>query len=131
MASKPNPKLPSNAYAPPTSHHVKQICINSINTNQLIPESPFIPYSDVPNTIRAQIDTGADLTCTNLIKILHDYRPYSRSFPCLIRLAGAVNSNDGTYPLGEGFIHVPATIKQRICPYLMRLFTTTLIHSNL
>ena len=69
-----SPTLPAGAYAPPTSHHVKQIRINTINTGQLVPEPPFIPHSDVPTTIRAQIDTGADLTCTNLIEILHDYR---------------------------------------------------------
>ena len=112
MPSKSNLQLPCDAYAPLTSHHVKQIRINSINTDQLIPEPPFILHSDVPTTIRAQIDTGADLTCTNLIEILHDYCPYSKSFQCRIELVGAVDSNDGTYPLGEGHIHVLAAMKQ-------------------
>ena len=112
MHSDCTPQAQRTAYAPPTSHRVKRIRVNSINTDQIIPDPPFIPHTDVPTTIRAQIDTGADLTCTNLIEILHDYSSYSKSFPCRIKLVGAVDSNDGIYPLGEGYIHVPASTKQ-------------------
>ena len=112
MHSDCTPQAQRTAYVPPTSHRVKRIRINSINTDQIIPDPPFIPHSDVPTTIRAQIDTGADLTCTNLIEILHDYSSYNKSFPCRIKLVGAVDSNDGIYPLGEGYIHVPASTKQ-------------------
>ena len=135
MHSDSNLHIPRAAYAPPTSHHVKQIRINLINTEQFILEPPFIPHSDVPTTICAHIDTGADLTCTNLIEILHDYCPYSKSFPCRIKLVGALDSNNGTYPLGEGYIHVPAAIKQgyvRIqCVYSPQLSSTLISEDDI
>ena len=61
------------------------------------------------NEVRAQFDSGANATVTNLWVYLHDYKPYNRKFKCLVQLTGAVGSND-VYPLGEGKLHVPANV---------------------
>ena len=36
------------------------------------------------NDVRAQFDSGADETVTNLRVYLHDYKPYNRKFKCPI-----------------------------------------------
>ena len=59
-------------------------------------------------TVRTQIDTGADITCTNLIDIIHNYKPYTKEFPCQLKLISAIDSTDGVYPHGKGYIYVPA-----------------------
>ena len=61
------------------------------------------------NDVRAQFDSGADATVTNLRVYLHDYKPYNRKFKCPVRLTGAVGSTD-VFPLGEGKLHVPAPV---------------------
>ena len=95
-------------YIPPTHTSTKSICIKSLQTDTIHPPPPIIYDRDITTAIRGQLDTGADLTCTNLIEILHDYKSYSKSFPCRIKLVGAIDSTDGVYPHGEGYIHVPA-----------------------
>ena len=64
----------------------------------------------IPSAVRAQqINTGADITCKNLIGVIHNYKkPYKKEFPCQLKLVGAINSTDGVYPHGKGYIHVPA-----------------------
>ena len=66
------------------------------------------------NDVRAQFDSGADATVTNLRVYLHDYKPYNRKFKCPVRLTGAVGSTD-VFPLGKGKLHVPAAVP---CGYI-------------
>ena len=62
---------------------------------------------DDPDAIRAQIDTGAFVTCTNQRHMLHDYREFSPSHPCPVRLLPAKVGSD-MLPHGVGYLHVPA-----------------------
>eukprot|EP00536_Pseudo-nitzschia_multiseries_P018076 jgi/Psemu1/54030/gm1.54030_g len=72
---------------------------------------PLLSHLPLPNldhvittSICAQIGTGANITCTNMIDILHNYKPYNINFPWPFKLTGTIN-NKPIYPLGEGFIH--------------------------
>ena len=101
------------AYTPPLAHNlqIRQIRIHSITKHQVDPAPKL--QRDLTTVIRAQLDTGADITCTNLVHVLHNYKPYTKSFPCRVRLVGAFGDNGdknlGTYPLGEGLLHIPAS----------------------
>ena len=66
------------------------------------------------NDVRAQFDSGADATLTNLLVYLHDYKPYNRKFKCPVRLTGTIGSTD-VFPLGEDKINVPAAVP---CGYI-------------
>ena len=101
------------AYTPPLARdlQIRQIRVHSITKHQVDP-APNLKR-DLTTVIRAQLDTGADITCTNLLHVLHDYKPYTKSFPCRVRLVGAIGNNGdenlGIYPLGEGLLHIPAS----------------------
>lgn len=69
------------------------------------------------NEIRAQIDTGAHVSCTNLQHILHQYTAFNESFPCPIRMKGAITDTKAI-PLGVGYLHVPAPTPQGFLPVL-------------
>ena len=105
--------LNGDPYTPPLAKHItlRRINIHDI-TKHNVPEPPALSH-DLTTVVRAQLDTGADITCTNLIDVLHDYRQYSISFPCKIRLIGAIGQdgdpNLGIFPLGEGYLHIPAS----------------------
>lgn len=62
---------------------------------------------DGKDKVRAQFNTGANASVTNLFVYLHDYKLYDHKYKCPVKLTGAVGSND-TYPLGEGYLHIPA-----------------------
>jgi len=83
--------------------------------------------------IRAQLDTGAMVTCTNLLHVFHDFRYYDTKFPCRKRLTGAIDKSVGILPLGEGTLHVPAINRQGYvavkCLYSPHL-TSTLLSEN-
>jgi hypothetical protein len=53
--------------------------------------------NDLP---RAQMDDGAQVTCTNDRTLLHNYRAYGPGFPCPIRLKPAVR-NAAVHPIKE------------------------------
>ena len=64
-----------------------------------------------PDNIRGQIDTGAKVSCTNMLFLLHEYKPYTRRRPSKIRLTAAIsdeNSDIGIIPEGEGYLHIPS-----------------------
>ena len=63
--------------------------------------------TDVTSAAHAQIDTGADTTCTNLLYLLHRYKPFSPSNPCPLHLRPAKKGATIT-PLGAGYLRVPA-----------------------
>ena len=75
-------KLHGDAHTPPLARqiHIRRINIQKTPENDLqIP--PQLPQN-MTTTVRAQLDTGAEITCTNLCDALHDYGPYDKSFPC-------------------------------------------------
>ena len=73
-----------DAYTPPLA---KQLALRRINihsiTRHKVPDPPKLHHNLV-TAICAQLDTGADITCTNMKDCLHDYRSYDKSFPCKI-----------------------------------------------
>ena len=71
-----------------------------------------------PNTVfRALVDTGAWGSATCHKELIMDYTKYTSSFPCPVRLTGAITEDNGVsnsiVPLGEGFILVPSWFPQR------------------
>ena len=52
------------------------------------------------------------VSCTDKLHILHKYCAYDKSFPCPLKLSGAVSTSEDVLPLGEGFLHVPAINQQ-------------------
>ena len=70
-------------------------------------DAPIVDYFDGPDTVRAQIDTGAFVSCTDQLHMIHDYQAFSAKFPCPVRLQPATEGSDAT-PEGFGYFHVPA-----------------------
>ncbi len=84
----------------------KKDCCNAANNSSSKAESPSLDHDD-NNAIRAQIDTGAFASCTDQLHMLHAYRPFTKTFPCPIRLLPATEGSDLS-PQGVGYLHVPA-----------------------
>ena len=84
---------------------------------------------------RGQIDTGAMVSCTDKLHILHKYRAYDESFLCPLKLAGAVSSSEDVHPLGEGFLHVPAINQQDFvavrCFYSPHILSTSISENDI
>lgn len=57
--------------------------------------------------ISAQLDTGAHVSCTDQLHMLHNYVEFSDKNPCPIKLMPATHKSDTT-PKGYGYLHVPA-----------------------
>ena len=89
---------------------------------------------DDPDAIRGEIDTGAKVTCTNLLYILHDYTPYTAVKPSPLRLKGAIASDSNSIvPLGHGYIRLPSPNRQgyiAVRSYYHPDLTSTLISEN-
>ena len=89
-----------------------------------------------PDNIRGQIDTGAKVSCTNMLFLLHEYKPYTRRRPSKIRMTAAIsddNSDIGIIPKGEGYLHIPSANTKgyiRIKAYYSPYLTSTLISEN-
>eukprot|EP00980_Cylindrotheca_fusiformis_P009852 scaffold2183_cov131-Cylindrotheca_fusiformis.AAC.1 len=78
--------------------------------NLMIDTPALHPISIEDNTsegIRAQIDTGAFVTCTDQLNMLHNYQQFTSSAPSPIRLMPATVDSD-TVPKGFGYLRVPA-----------------------
>ena len=107
--------------------------INAININigpatgfpDIISESS--PHSQHMHSPRAQIDTGAFVTCTDLLHMLHGYTGFSESSPCPVRLLPATVGSDAT-PKGYGFLHVPA--RKKIGFLSVRTFYTPILRTT-
>ena len=101
--------------------------VNNLKSVSLIEDAS---YSN--DDIRAQLDTGAMVTCTNFCT-LYDFRYYDSKFPCTKRLTGAIDKSVGVLPLGEGSLRVPAINRQGYiavkCLYSPHL-TSTLLSEN-
>jgi len=57
--------------------------------------------------IRAQVDTGAHVSCTDQLHMLHGYRDFTQSLPSPVKLMPATVGSDAV-PKGFGYLHVPA-----------------------
>jgi hypothetical protein len=62
---------------------------------------------DDPDALRAQIDTGAFVSCTDQLQLIHGYKAFSDEYPCPVKLQPATEGSDAI-PHGHGFLHVPA-----------------------
>ena len=60
-----------------------------------------------PDGVCAQVDTGAWVTCTDLLHMLHGYVAFTLENPCPVKLKPATIGSDAT-PHGYGFLRVPA-----------------------
>ena len=80
--------------------------LNEVEEGSSKDETPPI-VDDDPDAIRAQIDSGAFASCTDQLHMLHDYKEFSKSFPCPLHLLPAAVGLDLT-PKGVSFLHVPA-----------------------
>jgi len=70
---------------------------------------------DDPDAIRAQVDTGAHVSCTDQQHMLHGYREFTRSRPSPVKLMPATVNSDAV-PKGVGYLHVPAKNAQGYLP---------------
>ena len=107
----PDPPPPDDDTGPAFWDDLPPVSINSIgdSTTKWIPTSDtkdWCPPLHDPDVVRAQLDTGASASCTNLLHMLHDYRAFSPKYPCPVRLLPATEGSDAV-PLGLGFLHVP------------------------
>ena len=75
------------------------------NTDPVINSLHTVDFD--PDAKRAQIDTGAFATVTGDKQLVHDYKEFSESFPCPIKLLPATENSD-TIPAGMGYMHVMA-----------------------
>ena len=62
---------------------------------------------DELDTVHAQLDSGAFVSCTDQLHMLHDYQEFSTKNPCPIHLMPAKHGSD-VLPQGVGYLHVPA-----------------------
>jgi hypothetical protein len=106
-----NPRLPS-----PTQPFLHNESLFSLDLPSLLACSdPVTPvFDDLPvsalqlsHAPRAQLDTGASVSCTDQLSWLHDFQPFTADSPCPVRLLPATVGSD-TVPHGVGFLHVPA-----------------------
>jgi len=58
------------------------------------------------DVIRAQVDTGAHMSCTDQLHMLHGYPDLTRSLPSPVKLMPATIGSDAA-PKGFGYLHVP------------------------
>jgi len=75
---------------------VDDVPINSISAD----------HEDDMDALRAQVDTGAHVSCTDQLHMLHDCRDFTRSLPSLVKLLPATVGSDAV-PKGMGCLHVP------------------------
>ena len=82
-------------------------------------------YGDVV----AHLDTSAKVTVTNLPYILHDYKPYTKLFKCLVHLIGAVDGSNAVYPKGEGYLDIPVEVNN--CYFCVKCYYSPCLTSTL
>ena len=92
-----------------------------------------------PNTVFcALVDTGNWGSATCHKELIMDYTKYISSFPCPVRLTGAITEDNvvsnSVVPLGEGFILVPSRFLQRgyvhVKVYYSPHLTSTIINEE-
>ena len=76
---------------------VKDAQVNSVCTQ----------CDDDMDALRAQVDTGAHVSCADQLHMLHNCRDFTRSLPSPVKLLPATVGSDAV-PKGMGYLHVPA-----------------------
>jgi len=88
--------------------------VNAVDIHRL----PWSPAPDVQvktvadhpdddlDVIRAQVDTGAHVSCTDQLHMPHGYRDFTQSFPSPVKLMPVTAGSDAV-PKGVGCLHVP------------------------
>lgn len=69
---------------------------------EISPSPTFIAANDA---IHAHLDTAAFATCTDQLHMLHDYKNFSETYSCPIRLLPATETSV-TIPKGVGYLHI-------------------------
>ena len=128
-----------DAYTPPITKNIqlRRIKIHNITKHKVDP--PPTLKRNLTTVVRAQLDTGADITCTNIKAVLHECKPHSQSFPCKVCLVGAIGKAGdkglGIHPSGEGILHMPASTSTGFipvrCVYSPHLTSTLLCEDNI
>ena len=85
-------------------HLPQDTMISAINKSMIRNEGGVL-YD--PDLDRAQMDTGTMASVTGKLHILHHYRPFTKDFPCPIRLKPATEGSDTT-PKGMGYMFIEA-----------------------
>lgn len=82
---------------------------DGIRPHARLPEmsSDFTDEEAINDVYRAQIDTGAWVSCTGELHLLHDYTKFGDKNPCPVKLMPATDGSDAT-PRGIGYLHVRA-----------------------
>jgi len=68
-------------------------------------------HEDNMDALQAQVDTGAHVSCTDQLHMLHKYRDFTRSLPSPVKLLPATVGSDAI-PKGMGYLHAPAKNSQ-------------------
>ena len=112
--------------------------IDDCSVRRLVPADPLAADTYFQQGIRAQLDTGAKVSCTNQKHLLHDYKPYNSSRPCPIRLTAAIDGSkqgNAATPAGSGYLHLPAPnylgYIRVFCYYSPRLAATLISENDL
>ena len=106
---------------------------DTFRVNNLKSTSSFDSASYSYDDIRAQLDTGAKVTCTNVLHILHNFKYYDSTFPSSFRLTVAIDKSFAVLRLGEGYLNITAINRQGFiagkCLYSPHL-TSSLLSEN-
>jgi len=70
-------------------------------------ETVTAQHEDDLDALRAQVDTGAHVSCTDQLHMLHGYRDFTRSLPSPAKLLPATVGSDAV-PKGVGYPLIPA-----------------------
>lgn len=76
-----------------------------------ISASTPVPVDLDPDGLRAQLDTGASVSCTDQLQLLHNYVAFTPANPSPVRLLPATVDSDAL-PQGFGYLHIPAPTVQ-------------------
>ena len=88
--------------------------INAVNINcmscspsaDVYDAEPLLTLKD-PDALRAQIDTGADVSCTDQLHMLHQYHAFDEAFPSRIKMMGGIVNSNAVLK-GYSYLHIPA-----------------------
>jgi len=94
-------------------HHISwspsadvQIEVDDVSVNSVSAQ-----HEDDMDALRAQVDTGAHVSCADQLHMLHNYRDFTRSLPSPVKLLPATVRSDAI-PKGMGYLHAPAKNSQ-------------------
>lgn len=144
----PLTKASSNTHSDPTDESDDETAslftatINAIDTDLGIPlDTTDVIGESIPekqeseiDCVRAQMDTGAAISCCGSegLPFLHSYSTFSQKSPCPIKMGAAFSDADAV-PHGYGYLHVPAHNKDgflRVLTFYHPKLRTTLVNEK-